>query len=111
VLAGRARALAHWGTTRLPGFPDVPSFKEMGIDVEYYDWFAVFAPAKTPPPVLTTLREALRAATRDAEFRDAMARLNQTIDYRDDDDFQGWYANEAKWRVEAVRSLARGDGE
>jgi tripartite-type tricarboxylate transporter receptor subunit TctC len=109
VLAGRARALAHWGTTRLPGFPDVPSFKEIGVDVQFYDWFAVFAPAKTPPLVFQVLREALRAATRDAQFQRAMARLNQTIDYRDDADFQAWYENEAKWRIEAVRAIGKID--
>jgi tripartite-type tricarboxylate transporter receptor subunit TctC len=109
VQAGRARALAHCGTGRLPGFPDVPSFKEMGIDLQFSDWFAVFAPAKTPPPVLKTLREALRAAAGDTHFRDAMARMNQAIDYRDDDDFQAWYAHEAKWRVDAVRAIGKID--
>jgi tripartite-type tricarboxylate transporter receptor subunit TctC len=109
VQAGRARALAHWGTTRLPGFPDVPSFKELGVDVQFYDWFAVFVPAKTPAPALKALREALREATSDPQFRDAMGRLNQSIDYRDDDDFQAWYQNEAKWRTEAVRAIGRID--
>jgi tripartite-type tricarboxylate transporter receptor subunit TctC len=109
VQAGRARALAHFGTGRLPGFPDVPSFKEVGIDVHFDDWFAVFAPAKTPPPVLNALREALRAAARDPQFHDAMARLNQSVDYRDDDDFQAWYAHEAKWRIDAVRAIGRID--
>jgi tripartite-type tricarboxylate transporter receptor subunit TctC len=109
LLAGRARALAHWGTTRLPGFPEVPSFKQMGIDVEFYDWFALFAPAKTPQVVLDVLRSGLRAATGDPQFRDAMARLNAEIDYRDDDDFQAWYQHEAKWRTDAVRAIGRID--
>jgi tripartite-type tricarboxylate transporter receptor subunit TctC len=109
VVAGRARALAHWGTGKLEGFPGVPSFKDIGIDVEFYDWFALFAPAKTPPSVVKKLRQALRLATRDPQYRDAMVRRNQTADYRDDDDFQAWYQHEAKWRTDAVRAIGKID--
>ncbi|TMH11735.1 MAG: tripartite tricarboxylate transporter substrate binding protein [Betaproteobacteria bacterium] len=109
ILAGRARVLAHWGTKRLPAFPDLPSFKELGIDVEFYDWFAVFAPAKTPAAVIKVLQDSLRQAAHDAEFVAEMQRVNQSIEYRDGDEFQAWYQREKKWRVDAVRAIGKID--
>jgi tripartite-type tricarboxylate transporter receptor subunit TctC len=107
--AGRARAIAHFGTERLPAFPDLPSLKELGIDVTFYDWFAAFAPAKTPPAVLATLQEALHRAAQDTEFVAEMARVNQRIAYLDGEKLQAWYAHEKKWRIEAVRAIGKID--
>ncbi len=42
--AGKMRALATWGATRLAAFPGVPTLKELGYDVEYYIWTGLFAP-------------------------------------------------------------------
>jgi tripartite-type tricarboxylate transporter receptor subunit TctC len=58
IKAGKMRPLASWGATRLAALPDVPTLKELGIDLEYYVWTALFAPRNIPPPVLKTLREA-----------------------------------------------------
>jgi len=107
--AGRARALAHFGTQRLPAFPDLPSLKELGIDVSFYDWFAVFAPARTPPEVLATLQEALRRAAHDAQFVAEMNKVNQRIEYLDGEQLQSWYAHEKQWRVDAVRAIGKID--
>jgi tripartite-type tricarboxylate transporter receptor subunit TctC len=109
ILAGRARALAHTGTQRLAAFPDLPSLKELGIDVEFYDWFAVFAPAKTPPAALAVLQRALRESAHSSEFVAEMARLNQRIEYLDGDALQAWYAHERQWRVDAVRAIGKID--
>jgi tripartite-type tricarboxylate transporter receptor subunit TctC len=106
---GRVRVLAHWGIGRLSTFPDVPSFKELGIDVQFYDWYAMFAPAKTPEAVLRVLREALRQVVQDSEFKTDMARGNQPIDYRDGDEFQAWYQHEKIWRIDMVRSIGKID--
>ena len=60
VGAGRLRALAVAGAQRLPGLPDVPTLHEAGIDgVEMTQWYALFAPAHTPQPVVERLNRAL----------------------------------------------------
>jgi tripartite-type tricarboxylate transporter receptor subunit TctC len=65
--SGKARILATTGAKRSPTFPDVPTFKELGYDIEGTGWYALFAPARTPPEVLTRLSvaaiDAMRAAT------------------------------------------------
>jgi tripartite-type tricarboxylate transporter receptor subunit TctC len=107
--AGRVRVLAQWGTTRSPEFPDVPTWKELGLDLQFTDWYAVFAPARTPPEVLDVLRRALRQAVQNPEYRAEMSRLKQSIDFREGDEFQAWYAQERKLRTKAVRAVGRID--
>jgi tripartite-type tricarboxylate transporter receptor subunit TctC len=47
------RPLAVTGTQRMPGLPDVPTFKELGYqNFDPYGWFGVFVPAATPNPVV-----------------------------------------------------------
>jgi tripartite-type tricarboxylate transporter receptor subunit TctC len=47
---GKLRALAVNGTSRSSVLPEVPTLREAGIaDAEYPIWFALFAPARTPP--------------------------------------------------------------
>ena len=62
VRAGKLRAIAVIRKTRFPGMPDVPSAAEAGFpDLEANAWFGLFAPAKTPKPVVAKLnREIVR---------------------------------------------------
>lgn len=55
VKAGKLRALAVLGATRTPALPDVPTIAETlpGFDVS--NWIGLFAPAGTPPEVVTRL--------------------------------------------------------
>ncbi len=54
------RALAVTGPGRVQTLPDVPTFKEAGIPgLEDSGWFAVFAPADTPVPVMDSLHVAI----------------------------------------------------
>jgi tripartite-type tricarboxylate transporter receptor subunit TctC len=65
--AGRARILATTGAKRSPAFPDVPTFREAGFDIEGTGWYGLFAPAATPGAIVARLStaaiDAMRAAT------------------------------------------------
>jgi tripartite-type tricarboxylate transporter receptor subunit TctC len=55
--AGRVRALAVSGPTRLAIHPAVPTARETGVaDYELVSWIGFFAPAATPAPALARLR-------------------------------------------------------
>ena len=69
IKAGKMRPLATWGATRLAAFPDVPTLKELGYDVEYYLWVGLFAPRGAPATVVKALRDATRQAVADPEFK------------------------------------------
>ncbi len=101
IAAGKMQALATWGATRLAAFPDVPTLKELGYDVEYYIWTGLFAPRGIPPHVLQTLRDATRRAVQDDEFKAAMDKAKTPIAYQDADEFKAFWDADAR-RIAAV---------
>jgi tripartite-type tricarboxylate transporter receptor subunit TctC len=63
VQAGKLRALAVTGSERSRALPDVPTIAEAGLPgYEATTWFGVFAPAKTPQPVIDRLNKAINDA-------------------------------------------------
>jgi tripartite-type tricarboxylate transporter receptor subunit TctC len=70
VKAGRLRALGFTGAKRLDSMPDVPT---IGETVKGYvsdaGWHAIFAPARTPPAILTRVQRAIGAALSVPEVR------------------------------------------
>lgn len=69
VKTGRLQALAIAGNKRSPLLPDVPTLKEQGISgVEVEQWYAIFAPAKTPKEMVVKLNQALNKVLEDKEI-------------------------------------------
>lgn len=67
---GKLRALGVTSGTRSPLLPDVPTFAESGAPGSQSDnWYGVFAPAGTPPAVVTQLHNAFKRASQTADFR------------------------------------------
>ncbi len=61
--AGKVRPIAVMSLKRSPALPDVPTVAELGYkDFEANTWFAIFAPAKTPPAVLDQLNAEINKA-------------------------------------------------
>ena len=74
--AGKTRILATSGTARSPLLPEVPTFREAGLaGVEGTGWFAVYAPAKTPPATIAQLNAAINRALAQPEVRERLVRL------------------------------------
>ncbi len=60
---GKMRVLANWGAKRIPSFPDLPTFRELGYeDVEFYIWAGLFGQSSLPAPIMTKLRVAMAQA-------------------------------------------------
>jgi tripartite-type tricarboxylate transporter receptor subunit TctC len=56
IKAGRLRGLGIAGSTRARSLPELPTLAEQGIaDVDVNSWFGLFAPAGTPPSIVTQL--------------------------------------------------------
>jgi tripartite-type tricarboxylate transporter receptor subunit TctC len=63
VKAGKVRALAVAAPQRMEDFPDVPTMKEAGFDIDATLWTGVFAPKDTPPAIVRKLEgEFMRLA-------------------------------------------------
>lgn len=65
----RAIVLAHTGETRLPQFPDVPTFKELGIDVVRYHWRGMFVKRGTSEEQITRLFDGIDRAVKSDRFQ------------------------------------------
>ena len=75
IKAGKVRALAVTGSTRLAQLPDVPTLAEAGVKgYESTGWFGVVAPAATPPAVVARLESEMRAVLVDPEVDRRRAR-------------------------------------
>ncbi len=71
--AGKVRALAVAGPVRLPGLPNVPTFKEVGLpDMKSDSWNALLAPAGTPKAIIDKLAAAVVKGTKTKEFKDIL---------------------------------------
>jgi len=60
--SGRLRVLATLGSERSPFLPDVPTFRESGLDLAVPSWFGMYAPARTGAGTLDGLNRAVLAA-------------------------------------------------
>jgi tripartite-type tricarboxylate transporter receptor subunit TctC len=73
VKAGKLRAIAVTTARRDPTMPEVPTFMESGFpDYEVSAWYGLFAPGKTPRPVVNRLNKELRQALADRETRERL---------------------------------------
>ena len=59
VDAGKVRRLAVTSAARFPGLPDLPSIAETEPGIVMNGWFAVVAPAGTPPDVVSRLNRLI----------------------------------------------------
>jgi tripartite-type tricarboxylate transporter receptor subunit TctC len=53
IQGGKVRALAISGPSRADALPDIPTFKELGIEFGESSWYALFAPKGTPKAIIT----------------------------------------------------------
>ncbi|HEX6154663.1 MAG TPA: tripartite tricarboxylate transporter substrate binding protein [Burkholderiales bacterium] len=107
IKGGKMRALASWSTERLPLMPEVPTFKELGYDAEFYIWSGVFAPAAIPTPVLDRLRAAVREAANSPEFKGAMEKVSTPVSYLDAPAFRTYWEKDAARLKVALEKIGK----
>jgi len=107
VKDGKLRLLAHSGTAPVAAYPDVPSFKAQGYDVEYTAWAGLVAPKGTPPHIVKILREAMREVVKAPEVVNSHAKLETPIAYMDADEFNAWWARDAAKLAEVVKQIGK----
>ncbi|HEX6415234.1 MAG TPA: tripartite tricarboxylate transporter substrate binding protein [Burkholderiales bacterium] len=105
--AGKVRALASWSSERLPLLPEIPTFKELGYDAEFYIWSGVFAPAATPTPVLDRLRAVVREAANSPEFKSTMEKVQTPVSYLDAPAFRTYWERDAARLKVALEKIGK----
>lgn len=105
--AGKLRVLANSGNRRLGAFPNVPTLKELGYDVEVYLWVGLFAPKGVPDNVLATLGRAVKQAVADAEFTTASAKMEMPPAYQDAVEFRKWWDKDTQMLATAIQRMPK----
>jgi len=85
----------------------VPTFKELGYDIEYLIWAGIFVPKGTPENVTKVLRDTVRKAVEDGEFRAMMSKVNSPVYYLDAPDFMKFWQADAKRLAEVVKVVGK----
>ena len=65
----KAKIVVQTGETRLPQLPDVPTLKELGIDMVRYHWRGMFIKKGTPEPLIDENFKLINAAIKSPRFQ------------------------------------------
>ncbi|HVY59846.1 MAG TPA: tripartite tricarboxylate transporter substrate binding protein [Xanthobacteraceae bacterium] len=99
----RARSLvplAHTGSARIPDYPDVPTFKELGYpELVTTNWFALAGPAGLPKEIVGQINREIVAAMAEPEVQERLRQDGLTTEPMDAETFNKFVESEvAKWR-------------
>ena len=82
VKGGKVRGLAVTSSKRSPAVPELPTVNEaLGLkDYELIAYFAIYAPAGTPPDIIAKLNAAVNAAANSKEVQDKFGGIGFAVD-------------------------------
>lgn len=83
VTSGKMRLLVVWTEKRVPRFPDVPTLREVGIDMVQTSPWGLAAPKGTPPEAIRRLHDGFKEAMAQKPFQDALANYDMEQQYMD----------------------------
>jgi tripartite-type tricarboxylate transporter receptor subunit TctC len=82
VNSGKLRALALTGDSRLPSLRDVPAASEVGFPkLDAFSWFALYAPAGTPKPIIDKLAAEIAKITQTDAFKRKAEEQGAMVNY------------------------------
>lgn len=90
VEAGQLKFIAIATEKRHPALPNLPTLKELGVNVVFDVNRGLVAPKGTPEPVLAKLESACAAAAKEPAFADAMAKQATDVRFMDRKTYAKW---------------------
>ena len=96
VDAGNFRLLVTWGAARTKSWPDVPTLKDIGLDLVFNSPFGLGAPKGVDARTVGILHDAFRKGMREPAYLAEMAKFDQ----------EEFYLNTEDYRAYAARTLA-----
>ena len=105
IKAGRVRALAVTTAKRSTLAPDLPTIAESGLPgFDISTWFGIFAPAKTPQPIVDRLYTEFTRALALPEVREAMLKLGAEPVGNKPAEFAAYIQSEADKYAKLIRA-------
>ncbi len=101
IKGGLLKALAVASDKRLPALPDVPTFKEAGVNMLASAWYGLMLPAGAPSEVVNRLNAEVLALLRQPEIRNKLTGMGALVMGSTPDEFGRFVQTEIK-RFEAI---------
>jgi len=104
INAGKLRALAISSPQRIPGI-DVPTLKEQGVDVELFNWRAIFAPPGITQEQKMELISVVEKTVRTPAWEETLKKNAWTDRYLAGDQFKNFFDAEQSRIEKAINAL------
>jgi tripartite-type tricarboxylate transporter receptor subunit TctC len=101
----RLRALAVMGSERIR--PDVPTTKELGIDVQVYQMLGLAAPRETPPAIVDRLKQIIRQVAEDPAFIRGVEATGDAVRYTSADDFTRYWDSDSARIAGVLKAIVK----
>ena len=88
VNTGRFRLLVTWGAARTKNWPNVPTLRDIGIDVVSNSPFGIAGPKGMDEKVIKVLHDAFKKGLEEPSYAAAMAQLDQELFYLDSENYR-----------------------
>ncbi len=86
--AGKVKVLGIMTEKRLRSYPNIPTFKEQGYDLNFGTWRGLALPIGVNSQIKQILIDAFTKAEEDMEFKETALNLNLSLAYQNSDDFE-----------------------
>ena len=104
MASGKLRPLAMTGSRRLPQFPDVPTFGEVGFPkVVVLNWQGVIVPKGTPAAIVAKLNDAVNRALKEPDMRDKITSQGNEVAGGTPEEYAALIASESEKWARVVR--------
>lgn len=105
VNAGKFRLLVTWGAERTKNWPDVPTLKDVGINMVSNSPFGIGGPKGMDPAVVKVLHDAFKKGMEEQSYRDTIAKLDMEPYYLGTADYQAYAMQQIGEQKQLVEEL------
>jgi tripartite-type tricarboxylate transporter receptor subunit TctC len=105
LAAGDVKLLAEIGPEPIEGFPEIPTYRELGYPLAPTIFFGFAGPADLPDDVIKTWEAALQTITESESFQEVTRRLNGNVTYLNHEDFEALVLSDIESTHKALETL------
>ena len=105
LAAGDVKLLAEIGPEPIDGFPDIPTYREMGYPLAPTIFFGLAGPAGLPDDVIQAWEKTLKTVTESESFQEVTRRLNGNVTYLNHEAFEALVLSDIESTRKALDSL------
>lgn len=101
----RVRVLAVAAANRMPGYPNIPTFKENGVNLEISGWQGFFVPKGVPASVFKTLHASVEKVLTDPEVVQKLKKIEIQVEYKPPREFAKFLKKEDEEMKQLIKDL------